>query len=162
MGRQSGDRLTGATARELCQRAGARAMLAGSISALGSEYVVGLNALNCATGDSIAKEQAQAGRKEEVLKALGIVATEVRRRLGESLATIERYNTPLEDATTTSLEALKSFSQGQRVWNEKGAAASIPFYQRAVALDPNLPWPALIWLANIRISATTSRHANRR
>jgi serine/threonine protein kinase/tetratricopeptide (TPR) repeat protein len=136
MGRQPGDRVIGATARDLCQRAGAKAMLAGSISSLGSEYVIALIALNCATGDSIAKEQVQAGRKEEVLKVLGGAATHLRRRLGESLATIEKYNTPVEDATTTSLEALKSFSLGVRAWHAKGARASIPFYQRAVELDP--------------------------
>jgi eukaryotic-like serine/threonine-protein kinase len=136
MGRQPDDRVTGATARDLCQRAGAKATLAGTISSLGSEYVIGLNALNCATGDFIAKEQVQAGRKEEVLKALGAAATHVRRKLGESLATIERYNTPLEDATTTSLAAFKSFSLGVQAWHAKGARAAIPFYERAVELDP--------------------------
>jgi hypothetical protein len=135
MGRQPGERIAGATARDLCQRAGAKAMLAGTISSLGSEYVIGLDALNCATGDSLAKEQLQAGRKEEVLKALGAAATNVRRKLGESLATVERYNTPLEDATTTSLEALKSFSLGVQAWRTKSARASIPFFERAVELS---------------------------
>ena len=137
MGRQPGERLTPAVARDLCQRASSKAMLAGSIATLGNEYIVGLQAINCSTGDSLAKEQTEAAGKEQVLKALGSAADAMRRKLGESLASIQKYDTPLEQATTSSLEALKAYSAGWRTFVEHGDFAAIPFYKRAIELDPN-------------------------
>ena len=107
-------RLTPDIARVVCVRTGSAAVLEGSIAALGSQYVLGLRATNCATGDILADEQAQAARKEDVLSTLSQMATRFRTRVGESLATIERYSTPLEEATTPSLEALKAYSAGMK------------------------------------------------
>jgi len=137
MGRSLEQPVTGEVARELCQRVGGKAMLAGSISALGSNYVIGLNATNCATGDALVNQQVEAGSKEDVLKALGKTATDVRGKLGESLASVQKFATPIEEATTASLEALKAYSAGRKAWHEKGDAAGIPFYERAIELDPN-------------------------
>jgi len=137
MGRQPGERLTPAVARDLCQRAGSKAMLAGSIATLGHEYIVGLRAIDCSTGDSLAQEQTEAASKEQVLKALGGAATALRRKLGESLASVQKYDTPLEQATTSSLEALKAYSAGWRTFQTDGDFAAIPFYKRAIELDPN-------------------------
>ena len=136
MGRSADERLTNQVAREVCQRAGVKAMLTGSISTLGSHYVIDLQALNCATGDSIAHEQAEAENKEVILKSLGQAATTLRAKLGESLSSIQKFDTPLEEATTSSLEALKMFNlaETQRVSSEAGA---IPFYKKAIELDPN-------------------------
>jgi eukaryotic-like serine/threonine-protein kinase len=127
-------RLTPEVARELCQRAGARAYIAGSISTLGSQYVIGLKAINCQTGDSLAQEQAAAEGKERVLKALDQAATRMRERLGESLSSIQKFDTPLDQATTPSLEALKAYSLGQRTPSD---AAAVPFFKRAIELDPD-------------------------
>jgi tRNA A-37 threonylcarbamoyl transferase component Bud32/Flp pilus assembly protein TadD len=137
MGRQAGERLTPAVARDLCQRAGSKAMLAGSIATLGNEYIVGLQAINCSTGDSLAKEQTEAAGKEQVLKALGGAANAMRGKLGESLASVQKYDTPLEQATTSSLEALRAYSAGWRTFVEHGDFAAIPFYRRAIELDSN-------------------------
>jgi tetratricopeptide (TPR) repeat protein len=126
----------GEVARELCQRVGSKAMLAGSISALGNNYVIGLNAINCATGDALVKQQVEARGKENVLKALGDAATGMRGKLGESLASVQKFATPIEEATTSSLEALKAYSMGQSAWNKKANADVLPYYQRAVELDP--------------------------
>ncbi len=136
MGRSPDERLTNQLAREVCQRAGIKAMLSGSITTLGNHYVVDLQALNCATGDSIAHEQAEAESKEVILKSLGQAATSLRAKLGESLSSIQKFDTPLEEATTSSLEALKMFNLGEteRVKSEVG---SIPFYKKAIELDPN-------------------------
>ncbi|HXZ32087.1 MAG TPA: protein kinase [Terriglobales bacterium] len=136
MGRSPDERLTNQLGREVCQRAGVKAMLTGSISTLGSHYVIDLQALNCATGDSIAHEQAEAENKEAVLKSLGKAATSLRGKLGESLTSIQKFDTPLEEATTSSLEALKMFNlaETERVKSEVG---SIPFYKKAIELDPN-------------------------
>ena len=136
MGRSPDERLTNQLAREVCQRAGIKAMLSGSISNLGNHYVIDLQALNCATGDSIAHEQAEAESKEVILKSLGQAATSLRAKLGESLSSIQKFDTPLEEATTSSLEALKMFNlaETQRVSSEAGA---IPFYKKAIELDPN-------------------------
>ncbi|MGC2112045.1 MAG: serine/threonine-protein kinase [Candidatus Korobacteraceae bacterium] len=136
MGRQTGERLTVAVARDLCQRTGSRALLSGSISTLGSQYVVSLQAVDCTSGDSLAKAQAQAASKEQVLKAVGDAANAVRRKLGESLASVQHYDAPLEQATTSSLEALKAFSAGWKA-QLQGDTTSIPFYKRAIELDPN-------------------------
>jgi serine/threonine protein kinase/tetratricopeptide (TPR) repeat protein len=137
MGRPPGDRLTKEVAREICQRSASTAMLAGSIAQVGDRYDLVLKAVNCATGDSIASTEAEASDKNHVLDSLGKVATSMREELGESLATIQKFDTPLEQATTSSLEALKAFSEGRRAVGAKGDAAAIPFYKRAVELDPN-------------------------
>jgi serine/threonine protein kinase len=136
MDRSPSDRLTENVARELCQRAGSKAMLAGSIDSLGRQYVIGLKALNCTSGDSLAREQVQAAAKEEVLKALSTAARNIRGKLGEALATIQQFDTPVEQATTPSLEALKAYSLGLKTWNMKGDTAGLPFFRRAVELDP--------------------------
>ena len=130
-------KLTPDFARDLCQRAGAKAFVTGSISSLGRQYVIGLNAVNCQTGDPIAQEQATAENKERVLKALDAAATMLRQRLGESLATIQKFDVPIEEATTPSLEALEALSMGRKVQQQKGNAAAIPFFIRAIELDPN-------------------------
>jgi len=136
MGRSPDQPLRGDAARDLCQRVGSKALLAGSISNLGSQYVIGLNAINCATGDAIAKEQAEATGKENVLKALNTAAVDMRSKLGESLASVQKFATPVEEATTSSLEALKAYSLAQKTRAEKGETAALPFFKRAVELDP--------------------------
>ena len=136
MGRAPGDRVTPEVARDLCQRAGSKAYLSGTIARLGSQYVIGLNAVNCRTGDSIAQEQGEADQKENVLKVLGQESKEVRKKLGESLGSIQKYDTPIEQATTPSLEALKAYSLGAQTSHEKGEVAAIPFFKRAIELDP--------------------------
>ncbi len=131
-------RLTRELAREVCQRAAGAASIEGSISSLGSQYVVGLKAVNCRGGDVLANEQATASGKEQVLKALGEAAAKVRVKLGESLASVQKYDAPAENVTTPSLEALKAYSLGYQTQNVKrDNAAAIPFFQRAVNLDPN-------------------------
>jgi len=137
MGRSPDEPVTGEVARELCQRVGGKAMLAGSISALGNEYVIGLNAIDCATGDTLVAQQARASGKGEVLNALEDSASALRTTLGESLASVQKLATPLEEATTSSLEALKAYSIGRRTSFTKGNLAAIPYEQRAVELDPN-------------------------
>jgi serine/threonine protein kinase/Flp pilus assembly protein TadD len=136
MGRKPGDKITLDVAREICLRTGTKALLNGSISRLGTQYVIGLEAVNCNTGDVLAKEQAEASAKESVLKTLDQVATSMRTKLGESLASVQKFDVPIE-ATTNSLEALKAFSMGVRVAREKGPANAISFYKRAIELDPN-------------------------
>jgi serine/threonine protein kinase/Tfp pilus assembly protein PilF len=136
MGRAPSDRITQEVAKELCLRTGSKAILAGSVSSLGSQYVVGLEAVACGTGDTLAKEQAEASSKEDVVKALGNAASSLRTRLGESLASVQKFNVPIE-ATTSSLEALKTFSMGVTTQRQKGDAEAIPFLRRAIELDPN-------------------------
>ena len=114
MTRPAGTKLTPEVARELCQRAGSKAYLAGSIGSLGSEYVLGLKAVNCQSGDTLAQEQVTAASKEKVLDALGEAASKLRGELGESLATVQKFDVPLEQATTSSLEALKAYSLGRK------------------------------------------------
>jgi eukaryotic-like serine/threonine-protein kinase len=137
MSRPAGTKLTPEVTRELCQRAGSKAYLAGSIASLGSQYVLGLKALNCQSGDPLAEQQVTAASKEKVLDALGEAASKLRTELGESLATVQKLDVPLSEATTSSLEALKAFSLGRKAGNEKGSAAALPYYQRAIELDPN-------------------------
>ena len=137
MGRSAGDRVTVDTAREICQRTGSTAVLAGSIASLGSQYVVGLNALNCASGDSITREEMQASRKEDVLAVLGKISTTIRGKLGESLASVQKFSTPVEQATTSSLAALKAYSLCIHTKDAKADVAAIPFCKQAVDLDPN-------------------------
>jgi serine/threonine protein kinase/tetratricopeptide (TPR) repeat protein len=123
--------------RELCQRTASKAYISGSIASLGSEYVVGLKAVNCQSGDTLAQEQVTAATKEKVLDTLGKAATKLRGELGESLVTVQKFDVPLAEATTSSLEALKAYSLGNITFVAKGAAAALPYYQRAVQLDPN-------------------------
>ena len=137
MGRPAGDRLTPEVTREVCQRTGSKAMLTGSIAGLGNQYVIGLKAVNCNTGDTLAELQEQAAGKEAVLKALDAAAVSMRSKLGESLSSVEKYATPLEEATTPSLEALKAYSLGRKTEYAKGGTAALPFFKRAVELDPN-------------------------
>ncbi|MGA9391636.1 MAG: protein kinase [Candidatus Sulfotelmatobacter sp.] len=137
MSRPAGTKLTPEVTRELCQRAGSKAYLAGSIASLGSQYVLGLKAVNCQSGDPLAEQQVTAAGKEKVLDALGEAASKLRTELGESLATVQKLDVPLSEATTSSLEALKAYSLGRKASNEKGPAAALPYDQRAIELDPN-------------------------
>jgi serine/threonine protein kinase/tetratricopeptide (TPR) repeat protein len=137
MGLQADQTVTREIARELCQRVGSKATLAGSIVDVGGEYVVGLSATNCATGDSLATEQTRAPKKGEVLKALDKAASQLRDKLGESLSSIQKFDIPLEGTTTPSLEALKAYSLGLKAHREKGDTAALPFFQHAIQLDPN-------------------------
>ena len=136
MGRPAGDRLTPEVTREVCQRAGSKAMVTGSIAGLGSQYVLGLKAVNCQSGDLLAQAQEVAADKEAVLKALDAAAVSLRSKLGESLSTVHEYATPLADATTSSLEALKAFSLARKMRFAKGDTAALPYYLRAAQLDP--------------------------
>ena len=137
MGRTGDERVTGNVAREICQREHIKAMLSGSIATLGSQYVVAIDATNCATGDSLAREQVTAATKEAVLPAVGKAASSLRGKLGESLASIQKFDTPVTEATTSSLEALKAFAAADQMRNGGGEAESLPLFQRAVELDPN-------------------------
>jgi serine/threonine protein kinase/tetratricopeptide (TPR) repeat protein len=137
MGRAPEERITTAVGREICLRNGIKAMLTGSVNSLGEEYVVSIEAVNAANGESLADEQAQASRKEEVLKALDKVSAAMRRSLGESLASVQKFDKPLEEATTPSLESLKAFSLGDALHNANEDLASVPFFQHAIELDPN-------------------------
>ena len=136
-GRDSKQRLTADIARDLCQRLSSNAMLQGSIANLGNQYVVVLTVTNCATGDSIASEQVRAEGKENILPALDNAASALRGRLGESLGSIEKYATPVTQASTPSLEALQAYNAGLKAWEDKGNEAAIPFQKRAIELDPN-------------------------
>jgi len=137
MGQKPDVKLTPEIARELCQRTGSAAVLDGSITQIGTPYLLTLKAVNCVSGKSLVSTEAQASDKNHVLDALGKSASEIRNKLGESLSTVQKFDTPLEQATTTSLEALKAYSAAQKTWREKGDAAAIPFYRRTVELDPN-------------------------
>jgi eukaryotic-like serine/threonine-protein kinase len=137
MGRNSNERITRDIARELCVRTGSKAFLLGTISSLGGQYVVGVDAIGCSSGDTLVREQEQAATKADVLQALGKAAASLRGRLGESLATIQKFDVPVE-ATTPSLEALKAFSMGITTLRKKGDAESIPFFKHALELDPNM------------------------
>jgi eukaryotic-like serine/threonine-protein kinase len=137
MGRSSDERITNDVAREICQREGVKAMLSGSISTLGSHFVITLDALNAQTGDSLAREQVEAENKEQVLKSLDKAASQLREKLGESIGSVQKFATPLEAATTSSLDALKEFSLGQAAHSKFDDEAAIPHLQRAVELDPN-------------------------
>jgi eukaryotic-like serine/threonine-protein kinase len=130
-------KLTPEITRELCLRAASEAYVAGSVTTLGSQYVLELKAVNCQNGDTLAQEQVTAPSKEKVLESLGVAASRLRRAMGESLATVQKFDVPLQQATTSSLEALKAYSLGDKASNEKGAAAGLSYYQHAIALDPN-------------------------
>jgi serine/threonine protein kinase len=136
MGQPADARLTPAVAKEVCERTASAAVLDGSIEPVGSAYVLGLRAKSCVTGEVLDDEQAQAARKEDVLNVLSQIASKFRTRAGESLATVEKYSTPLAEATTPSLEALKAYSLALKVAYSTGAEAALPFFQRAVEIDP--------------------------
>jgi len=137
MARPTTTPLTSNVVREVCQRAGSKVYMAGSIAGLGSQYVLGLKAVNCQSGDLVAEEQVTAAAKEKVLDALGGAASKMRHELGESLATVQKFDVPLAEATTSSLEALKAFSLGNIAYHSQSIAVALPYHQRAVALDPN-------------------------
>jgi eukaryotic-like serine/threonine-protein kinase len=137
MGRPADERVVGPVAREVCQRLADKAMLGGTIAAIGSHYLVTLDAMNCATGDTIARAEADAASKDDVLAALGSVAAQMRSKLGESLASVQKYNAPIEQATTSSLDALKAYSLGWAQRNSGHERNSVPYFERAIELDPN-------------------------
>lgn len=143
-------RLTPALAREVCQRTNATVEIEGSIAALGSQYVLGLNAINCATGETLAREQVTADGKEKVLSALSGAASELRSKLGESRASLKTYDVPLEQATTSSLEALQAYSQGLQAFWTGDPPSAISSLQRAVDIDPNFAG-AYAWAATLNI-----------
>src|SRR5205823_14185278 len=136
-GRSSTEPVTEQLAREICLRIGGTAWLAGSISSMGSQYAIGLQAANCQTGDSLAATQTLAGTREKVLPALTNAAADMRSKLGESLASVQKFDKPLEAATTPSLEALKAYSASLKIRREKGDSEAIPYLKRAIELDPN-------------------------
>jgi eukaryotic-like serine/threonine-protein kinase len=137
MTRPADTKLSPAVTRELCERSDCKAYIAGSIASLGNEYVLGLKAVNCQNGDALAQEQVTAASKEKVLAALGEATSKLRGELGESLITVQKFDVPLAEATTTSLEALKAYSLGEKARSEKGTSASLSYFQRAIQLDPN-------------------------
>ena len=137
MGQPGNAKLTPEIGREVCQRTGSAAVLDGSIASLGTQYVLGLRAVDCRTGESIDAEQAQAARKEDVLNVLSQVASRFRRRLGESLATVKEHDTPLVEAATPSLEALKAYSAARNLHLSSSSASPQPLYKRAIEIDPS-------------------------
>jgi serine/threonine protein kinase/tetratricopeptide (TPR) repeat protein len=140
MGRSPDERLTTDLARDLCLRIGSKAMLSGSIASLGTQYILTLNAVNCQTGDSLGQQQAEASSKEQVLSALGSAVSKLRGTLGESLASVQKFDVPIAQVTTASLDALKAFALGNAEFDRGREMASLPFYRRAVELDPNFAW----------------------
>ena len=130
------DRMTQGVAREVCVRTNGKAMLAGSIGAVGSHYLVGLKAVNCQNGDTLASAEAEAAGRDDVLRALGTAGNQLRQKLGESLASVQKFGRPLDQVTTSSLEALKAYSQGVQAQTVNESDASFPYFKRAVALDP--------------------------
>jgi tetratricopeptide (TPR) repeat protein len=137
MGLPAGTALKEDVARQVCQRTGSKAMLMGSIAGLGSVYLIGLRAENCATGDVLAAVTAQAENREQVIKELSKAASSMRNKLGESLPSIQKYDTPIEQARTVSLEALQAYSFGIKTQETEGEAAAVPFFKHATELDPN-------------------------
>ena len=165
MGQKPDVKLTGQIAREICQRSASAAVLDGAIAQIGTQYLLTLKAVDCTSGESLASTEAQASDKNHVLDALGKVASELRTKLGESRSTVRKFDTPLEQATTPSLEALKALSSGRQVLFTAGEAAAIPFYKRAVEIDPNFAL-AYAWLGiayssigEPSIAATNTRKA---
>src|SRR5262249_8943502 len=144
MGRSPDQGLTQQVAREVCLRAGGKAVLGGSVARLGSEYVVNLEAVNCQTGGVLGQEQVRASVKEEVLRGLDKAASNLREKLGESLSSIRRFDRPLTDfVSTSSLEALQAYVNGQKMVNRQGRPFAIPFYRRAADLDPKFAFAYL-------------------
>jgi tetratricopeptide (TPR) repeat protein len=137
MTRKPDERVVDAVAREACQRLGAKVTIAGSIQPIGTHYAIGLEAIDCQSGASVASEQAEAPDREQVLKSLGAAASKLRRKLGESLASIEKFDAPITQATTSSLEALQAFSVAEETRARSGDRPAIPFYSKAIELDPD-------------------------
>jgi serine/threonine protein kinase/Flp pilus assembly protein TadD len=137
MGRSKDTRLTVDVAREVCQRSQSKAVLTGSIASLGQHYAIALEGIECINGESLGAEQVEASRREEVLKALGTATTRLRKRLGESLGSVQKYDTPIEQATTSSLGALQAYSTAVQLHSQKGDLPAIPFFKQAIELDPN-------------------------
>jgi DNA-binding winged helix-turn-helix (wHTH) protein len=137
MAKPANARLTPEVSREICERTASAAVLDGSIASLGSQYVLTLRATDCRSGDVLDEEQVQAARKEDVLNALSQIASGFRTRVGESLSTVKSHDTPLDEATTPSLEALKAYSAGWQASFSSGSAAAVPFLKRAIEIDPN-------------------------
>jgi eukaryotic-like serine/threonine-protein kinase len=142
MGQPKGARLTAEVAKQICERTTSAVVLEGSIASLGSQYVLGLRATNCNTGNILDQQQVQAAKREDVLNSLSQIARKFRTRVGESLATVEKHSTPLAEATTPSLEALKAYTTGLKANLTAGNGASIPFYRRAIEIDPQF---AMAW-----------------
>jgi len=138
MGRATSERITGDVGREVCLRTGSKALLGGTISSLGSHYLIDLYAVTCNTGDTLAKEQGEATSKEDTLRSLSRASSSLRTKLGESLPSVQRFDVPIE-ASTSSLEALKAYSMGITVGHERGDTPSIPFLKRAIEIDPSFP-----------------------
>jgi tetratricopeptide (TPR) repeat protein len=155
MGRPGDERITNDVAREICQRQGIKAMLTGTIASLGDHYVVTLAALNGSTGDSLAREQVEVDRKEQVLKALDKAASQLRQKMGESLASVQQFAKPLDQATTSSLEALQAFSLGNDEHQKMQEDAAVPNLKKAVELDPNF---AMAW-ATLGVISNNMGHA---
>jgi DNA-binding winged helix-turn-helix (wHTH) protein/Tfp pilus assembly protein PilF len=137
MGHAPDDRMTGRIAIDLCRRVGGKVTVQGSISSLGTAYLLGLAAIRCDTGKPIAYEHVEAAQREDVVGALGKATAQLRARLGESLPSIRKYNAPLEQATTSSLEALSAYGLALSTWDAKGDFASVPYFKRAIEIDPN-------------------------
>src|SRR5580698_2015414 len=154
MGKPPDERLTNEIAREICQRQGIKAMLTGTIASLGNHYVVTLTAANGSTGDTLATEQVEVENKEQVLKSLDKAASDLRQKMGESLASVQQFAKPLDQATTSSLEALQAFSQGNEAHQKMDEDAAIPHLKKAVELDPNF---AMAW-ATLGVSSTNTGH----
>ncbi len=155
MGRSTDERVSKDVAREICQREGIKAMLTGSISSLGTHYVIALEAVNAQSGDSLDREQVEADSKEQVLKALDKAASSLREKLGESIGSVQKFATPLEAATTSSLEALKEFSTGQAAHSRFDDEGAVPHLKRAVEIDPNF---AMAW-ATLGIAQSNTGNA---
>jgi DNA-binding winged helix-turn-helix (wHTH) protein/tetratricopeptide (TPR) repeat protein len=152
MGQPVDTKLIPAIAREVCQRTASAVVLDGSIAKIGTQYLLTLKAVNCESAKTLASTEAQASDENDVLNALGKVSVEIRNKLGESLSTIQKFDTPLEEATTPSLEALKAYSSGMQTVRTKGPDAATPFFKRAVELDPNFA----VAYAYLGVMATTS------
>jgi tetratricopeptide (TPR) repeat protein len=160
MGKKPDDAVTDSVAREICQRQGTKALLAGSIASLGSHFAIELTVSNCVTGDTLARAQAEADSKEQVLKALGRAASDLRGRLGESVASVQKFDTPLEQATTSSLEALKAYGAANRLYAQGYQAQMVPLLKHALELDPNFA-TASARLATILSNQNRLKDSNR-
>jgi eukaryotic-like serine/threonine-protein kinase len=161
MGQTDAGRLTNELGRQVCQRAQATAVLESSIAEIGNTYNLVLNAVNCATGDTIATSNATATDKDHVLAALGTASTELREKLGESLASVQKYSTPITQATTSSLDALKAYSEAQVVRASQGDNAAMPLLQRAVDLDSNFAMArAMLGQVQVNLGSADAGKAN--
>jgi len=137
MGQSPDARITPEIGRQICSRNAIKAMMTGSIATIGSQYVITLNAVNAATGDNLAQEQLQASKKDDVLSTLGTAVTKLRAKLGESLASVRKFDKPLDEATTSSLEALKAYTEGAALRSKGNEAGAVPLFKHAIELDPN-------------------------